>query len=75
MKGGHGFSLNFTTDLRLEFIKKTRKQELDQESDQETRKQERKQELDQEKKKKPSFFFDHFLGRILVFFDKFPPQL
>ena len=41
-------------------MKKTRKQELDQESD-------------QEKKKKLSFFLDYFLGRVLVFFYKFPP--
>ena len=32
-----------------------------------TTKQERKQELDQEKKKKISFFLDHFLGRVFVF--------
>ena len=48
---------------RKQESKKTRKQELDQESDQETR----KQELDQEKKKKKLFFLNHFLGRNLVF--------
>ena len=32
------------------------------------RKQELDQESDQEKKKKLSFFLDHFLGRVLVFF-------
>ena len=40
---------------RKQEIKKTRKQELDQESD-------------QEKKKVFSFFLDRFLGRVLVFF-------
>ena len=51
-----------------------------------TRKKERKQELDQEsdqEEKKISFFLDHFLGRVLVFFlfsyflvffYKYPPQ-
>ena len=39
--------------------KRSRKQELDQESDQE--------------KKKNFFFLDQFLGRVLVFFYKFPP--
>ena len=33
-----------------------------------TRKQELEQESDQENKKKLSFFLDHFLGRVLVFF-------
>ena len=60
---------------RWEFIKENktvRKQELDLESDQENMKKERKQELDQESdqenKKKLSFFLDHFLARVLVFF-------
>ena len=41
-------------------IKKTRKQELNQEAT-------------KEKKKTLSSFLDHFLGRVLVFFYKFPP--
>ena len=56
---------------RKQESKKTRKQELDQESDQENKKTRKKQELDQEKKK--VFFLDRFLGRVLVFlfFDRF----
>ena len=49
---------------RKQESKKTRKKELDQESDQEKRKQGRKQELeasDQEKKKVFSFFLGRFL--------------
>ena len=41
--------------------KKTRKKELDQESIKKTRKRPRKKE-------KLSFFLNHFLGRVLVFF-------
>ena len=53
---------------RKQESKKTRKQELDQESDQKTRKK-RKKELDQESdQEKLSFFLDHFLGQVLVFF-------
>ena len=54
-----------------------RKQELDQESDQESKKKrKRKHALDQEsvqEKRKLSFFLYGFLGRVLVFFCKFPP--
>ena len=46
---------------------KKKKQELDQESDQENK--------NSTKKKRKSFFFlDYFLGRVLVFYYKFPPQ-
>ena len=63
---------------RWEFIKenkKVRKQEkknLTKKAIKEKRKQERKHALVQEKL---SFFPDRFLGRVLVFFYKFPPQV
>ena len=75
------FPLNPKVRLRWEFIKENKKvwkQEntnLTKKAIKKTRKQERKQELDQEsdqvKKKKNSFFLDHFLGRVLVFLFSF----
>ena len=53
--------------------KKTRKQELDQESDQKNKKKKEikkklDQESDQEKKKKLPFFLYHFLSRVDIFY-------
>ena len=62
---------------RWEFItekKKVRKQDNKNSTKKgikKTRKKERKHALDQEKKKKLSFFLDHFLGRVLVFLFSF----
>ena len=56
----------------IEENKKVRKQE-NKNSTKKAIKNARKQELDQEKKKEKKIL-DHFLGRVLVFFYKFPPQ-
>ena len=48
-----------------------RKQENTLSAKKAIKKKERKRALDQEKKKKLSFFLDHFLGRVLVFLFSF----
>ena len=48
--------------------KRSRKKENKEEKRTRPRKRSRKQENDKEKKKILSFFLDHFLGRVLVFF-------
>ena len=78
---------NSTKQAIKKFIKennKLKKQE-NKNSTKKAIKKTRNQELDQEKKKKLSYFLEHFLGRVLVFlflfsyfllfFYKFPPQI